>query len=227
MATIASFGVPQMTGGSTDAPILMPKLSYRFRVTMINFGGTPNQKQSSTFTSQVVSVSRPNLTHEEITVDVYNSKIYLAGKHTWDPLSLVLKDDIEGNVDKFIASQLQRQLNHAEQSAATSGGQSQCAMLIDALDGGNDLGGRAAAPLVLDSWSLAGCFIQNVQYGENNYSASEVTNITLSIRYDNADHVVNPGLNQGNTFVQGELSKLNAGARGSNDAASVNAPGGF
>ena len=103
MATIKSFGVPQMTGGSTDSPILMPKLSYRFRVTMINFGGNPNQKQSSTFTSQVVSVTRPNLTHEEITVDVYNSKIYLAGKHTWDPLTLVLKDDVEGNVDKFIA----------------------------------------------------------------------------------------------------------------------------
>ena len=46
-------------------------------------------------------------------------------------------------------------------------------------------------PIVLDSWTLAGCFLQNVQYGENNYSTSDVVNITMQIRYDNADHVVN------------------------------------
>ena len=184
MATVSAFGVPQYGNGSTDSPILMPKLAYRFRVTMFGFGNN-DRPQQSTFSSQVVSVSRPNLTHDEVVVDVYNSRIHLAGKHTWDPIQIVLRDDINGNVDKFVASQLQKQLNHGAQSAAVSGGEYKFAMLIEQLDGGNQ-----GIEVALDTWSLAGCFITNAQYGENNYADSAVTQITLSIRYDNADHDV-------------------------------------
>jgi len=189
MATVINFGVPQLSGGGSDSPILMPKLAYRFRVTLLNFGGLA---ATSTLTSQVVSVTKPNLTHEEITVDVYNSKIYLAGKHTWDPITLVVKDDISGAVDRAIAAQLQRQLNHAAQSAPVAGANYKFAMRIEALDGGNNVNiNQGDVPVVLDEWDLAGCFLQNVQYGENNYATSDVVNITMQIRYDNADHFVN------------------------------------
>ena len=63
-------------------------------------------------------------------------------------------------------------------------------MLIEALDGGNNVNLAGDPAIVLDSWTLAGCFLQNVQYGENNYSTSDVVNITMQIRYDNADHEV-------------------------------------
>jgi hypothetical protein len=188
MATIINFGVPQLSGGGSDSPILMPKLVYRFRVTLFNFGGAA---ATSTLTSQVVSVTKPNLTHDEITVDVYNSKIFLAGKHTWDPITLTVKDDISGNVDRNIAAQLQRQLNHAAQSAPVAGANYKFAMRIEALDGGNNVNQQGDTPIVLDQWDLAGCFLQNVQYGENNYATSDVVNITMQIRYDNADHTVN------------------------------------
>lgn len=188
MATVQNFGVPQLSAGSNDSPLLMPKLAYRFRVTLLNFGGLA---ATNTLTSQVVSVTKPNLTHEEITVDVYNSKIYLAGKHTWDPITLTVKDDITGNVDRAIAAQLQRQLNHTAQSAPVAGGNYKFAMKIEALDGGNNVNVSGDTPIVLDEWTLAGCFIQNVQYGENNYATSDVVNITMQIRYDNADHRVN------------------------------------
>ena len=189
MATVSAFGVPQYDGSNSDSPILMPKLAYRFRVTMFGFGNNISQLQS-TFSSQVVSVSRPNLTHDEVVVDVYNSRIHLAGKHTWDPIQIVLRDDILGNVDKFVASQLQKQLNHASQSAAVSGGNYKFSMTIEQLDGSNNLLGGGTPVTGLDTWSLTGCFITNVQYGENNYADSAVTQITMSIRYDNADHSV-------------------------------------
>jgi hypothetical protein len=189
MATVKAFGVPQLNDSGLNSPILMPKLAYRFRVTMFGFGSN-NSIQQSTFSSQIVSVSRPNLTHDEVVVDVYNSRIHLAGKHTWDPIQLVVRDDINGNIDKFIASQLQKQLNHASQSAAASGGNYKFSMLIDQLDGSNSAGNPGSTVAALDSWSLAGCFITNVQYGENNYADSAVTQITLQIRYDNADHIV-------------------------------------
>jgi len=174
MASLTQFGVP-IEGGTTS--ILMPKLQYRFRVNMLDFGRNSATRE---FTQNVISVTRPNLTHEEITLDAYNSKAYIAGKHTWDPITITLRDDINGNVNKAIAEQLQIQLNHGTQGAPASGGDYKFGVTIEQLDGSDQA-------TVIETWSLNGCFIQNVQYGENNYATSDVMQITLSIRFDNAD----------------------------------------
>ena len=42
----------------------------------------------------------------------YNSKVYMAGKHTWQPIQCVVRDDVDGNVIKAIGSQLQNQIDH-------------------------------------------------------------------------------------------------------------------
>jgi hypothetical protein len=173
MASLTKFGVP--VEGS--ASILMPKLQYRFRVNMVGFGNNGSTRE---FTQNVVSVTRPNLTHEEITLDAYNSKAYIAGKHTWDPITITLRDDLNGNVNKAIAEQLQRQLSHGTQSAPAAAGTYKFGIQIEQLDGSD-------TPTVVETWTLAGCFVQNVQYGENNYATSDVMQITLSIRFDNAD----------------------------------------
>jgi hypothetical protein len=173
MADLTQFGIPTDTGTS----IVMPKLQYRFRVKMISFG---TNASSNDFTQNVISVTRPSLTHDEITIDAYNSRAYIAGKHTWEPITLTLRDDINNNVNKHIASQLQKQLNHGLQSAPASASQYKFGILVEQLDG-------AQPALVVESWSFNGCFIQNVNYGENNYATSDVMQITLQIRYDNAD----------------------------------------
>ena len=63
MANLTKFGVP-IGGASSTTPLLMPKLQYRFRVTFKQLGG---QATADTVTHQVVSVTRPTLTHEEVT----------------------------------------------------------------------------------------------------------------------------------------------------------------
>jgi len=171
------FNVP---GGSSGA-LVQPKLGYRFRVVLNNFG---NGADTLELTSQVVSVTRPSVTHDDITVDVYNSRIFLAGKHTWDPITITVKDDVTGKVATAIAKQLERQLDHASQAGATSGQGYKFGLRIENLDGGN--GGE----VVLDGWHLGGAYIQNVNYGENNYSSSDPLNITIAIKYDNANHIV-------------------------------------
>ena len=80
MAVITTLGVPDNAGNTTT---IMPKLQYRFRVTFIGDGF------SATPTRSVISVSRPGLTHDEVLIDAYNSRINLAGKHTWDPITSV------------------------------------------------------------------------------------------------------------------------------------------
>jgi len=175
MANLQKFNVP---GGETGI-LVQPKLAYRFRVVLNNFG----RNASLQLTSQIVSVTRPSLTHEDITIDVYNSRIFLAGKHTWDPITITVRDDVTGEVVNAIAAQLQLQVDHTNQASATSGQGYKFGMSIDNLDGSD--GGEP-----LDSWQLVGCYIQNVNYGENNYSTSDPLQITMAIKYDNADHKV-------------------------------------
>lgn len=179
MAVISNYGVP--VEGESGAT-LMPKLGYRFRVQFQNLGG----KSGTKGTRNVVSAGRPSVTHEEVTVDAYNSRIYLAGKHTWDPIQIVFRDDVDNEVIKLLGAQLNRQVNHADQSSAFVGANYKFGMTIETLDGSYD----DTEGAVLDKWELAGCFITNIQYGELNYANSDVVQVTVSIKFDNASHEV-------------------------------------
>ena len=165
-------------GGSAGV-LVQPKLSYRFRVLLNEFGSGENLE----LTSQVVSASRPSLTHDDVIVDVYNSRINLAGKHTWDAITLTVRDDVTGLVTRAIAAQMQKQVDHANQSSTKAGGGYKFGMAIQNLDG-------SQPAEVLDAWQLVGCYIQNVNYGENNYATSDPLQITIAIKYDNANHVI-------------------------------------
>jgi len=192
------FNVP----GGEQGVLVQPKLAYRFRVTFNTFGNGENLQ----LTSQVISASRPSLTHDDIVVDVYNSRINLAGKHTWDPITVTVRDDVTGKVAKTIAAQLQKQVDHSSQSATKSGSGYKFDMWIENLDGTSD------NPEVLDGWHLGGCYIQNVNYGENNYATSDPLQITIAIKYDNANH----------HDVGGTAEMLNGGLGEASDPASLN-----
>jgi len=180
MALITNFGVPTESSQGTT---LMPKLQYRFRVTFSNMGGTGATDE---VTQNVISAGRPNLTHEEVVVDSYNSKMYLAGKHTWDPLTIVFRDDMKSNVIKKLGAQLNKQVDHGDQGSAISGSAYKFGVKIETLDGANG----TVKPATFDAWELQGCFITNVQYGDLNYADSSMVQVTLSVRYDNAIHTI-------------------------------------
>ena len=100
ISTLSKLTVPlDSSASASNQGLLMPKLQYRFRVTLENFGrSTPTTE----LTKQVVDVTRPNVSFETITVDVYNSKVFLAGKHTWEPITLNLREDVSNNVQKLV-----------------------------------------------------------------------------------------------------------------------------
>jgi hypothetical protein len=181
MAVVTNFGVP--TGTAANGTTLMPKLQYRFRVNFLKLG---TAEQKTEVTQNVISSSRPNLTHEEVVVDSYNSKMYLAGKHTWEPVTIVFRDDMNSNVIKQLGYQLNKQVDHADQSSAKSGLSYKFITEIETLDGGNGANG----PEVFDKWELQGCFISNVQYGDLNYADSNMVQVTLMIRFDHAQHLI-------------------------------------
>ena len=181
ISTLSKITVPLATGDSaSNQGLLMPKLQYRFRVSLENFGVTT---PTTELTKQVVEVARPNVSFEQMTIDVYNSRVYLAGKHTWEPISLVLREDVNNNVQKLVGEQLQKQFDFYEQSSAASGQDYKFITRIEILDGGNG----ANVPNVLETFELYGCYLESANYNTLAYSAStEPVSVNLSIRYDNA-----------------------------------------
>jgi len=180
ISTLTKFTVPlDSNQSSASQSLLMPKLQYRFRVTLQNFGiSTPTTE----LTKQVMDVTRPTVNFEEITLDLYNSKVYLAGKPAWEAITLNLREDVNGNVQRLVGEQLQKQFDFYEQSSAASGIDYKFTTVIEILDGGNG----ANTPNVLETFELLGCFVQNANYNGLNYAENTPVNITLSIRFDNA-----------------------------------------
>ena len=159
--------------------LLMPKLKYRFRAIFENFGvSTPRTEM----TQQIMDFTRPSVSFDPIDIDIYNSRVRLAGKHTWDDINVNLRDDASGAVTKLVGEQLQRQLDFMEQSSASSGSDYKFTTKLEILDGGNG----ANEPNVLETWEIYGCYLSNVNYGDMNYSSSEPATVSLTLRYDNA-----------------------------------------
>jgi hypothetical protein len=159
--------------------LLMPKLQYRFRVNFLNFGASSSSVE---LTKQVIDCSRPNVTFAEITVPIYNSTLYLAGKHTWNPMTVNVRDDASGTVSRLVGQQLQKQMDFVEQASAATGQDYKFQTNIEILDGGNG----ASAPTVLETWELYGCFLQTANYNTLNYGTNEAVTIAMTLRFDNA-----------------------------------------
>ena len=180
ISTLSKLTVPlDSSQSASNQGLLMPKLQYRFRVSLENFGvSTPTTE----LTKQVVDITRPNLSFETTTIDVYNSKVYLAGKHTWEAVTLTLREDVSNNVQKLVGEQLQKQFDFFEQSAAASGSDYKFVTRIEITDGANG----ANAVTVLETFELYGCYIDSANYNQLAYGTSDPVTVTLSLRYDNA-----------------------------------------
>lgn len=193
VSSLTKFTVPLATDQSASAQgLLMPKLSFRFRVTFEGFGVSSNRVE---LTKQIESFGRPTVTFGDVVIDVYNSKVKLAGKPEWQDVQVVLRDDAPGNVTKLVGEQVQKQFDFMEQSSAASGIDYKFITRCEILDGGNGVN----EPTVLETWELYGCYIQSAAYGEMNYTSNDPVKITLTLKFDNA--VQTPGGVGIGTFV--------------------------
>jgi hypothetical protein len=177
ITSLNNIGIPTTNAAGSTQVLLMPKLKYRFRVTLLGFGVAA----ATELTKQVQDVTRPKVTFEEMALDVYNSKVKLAGRHTLENVTLTLRDDASGQVQKLVGQQIQKQFDFMEQASARSGIDYKFTMRIEVLDGGNG----ALVPSTLETFELYGCFVQNADYGDANYSTNEHMTVALTIAYDN------------------------------------------
>lgn len=170
---------PGSDGSLNSQGLLMPKLQYRFRILFDNFGVS---QPTTELTKQVIDFKRPSIGFGEIPIEIYNSRYYLAGKPTWESISVNLRDDASGQVSKLVGEQIQKQFDFSEQASAAAGIDYKFQLRCDILDGGNGI----FAPTVLECWELYGCYVVSADYGPLNYGASEPVTIALTLRFDNA-----------------------------------------
>jgi len=185
MANLAKFGIP-LDGSKLG--ILHPKQKYRFRVVWKNFGENNGLRE---MTANVMTCTRPKVTYDEVKLDSYNSVAWIQGKHSFEAIEIELRDDITNSVISSVGAQVQKQMNHFEQTSAVAGINYKFAMEIHSLDGTDNE--------QLESWDLDGCFLTNVSYGDGDYASGDPQTVKLTIRYDNATNVSGPNTNQGTT----------------------------
>lgn len=176
MAILTDMGV-----NGTGTEILQPYLKNRFRVEFLGL------ESNEYLTMQVVTADRPKLSFEEVTLDRYNSRAYIAGKHTFETVNVTFECDVGGKVMEAIQSQLEHQQRLIGMGSAPlmpanrAGGRYKFTTNIKQLDGGNT---------VYELWMLEGCWFQNVDWGDLDYAASETIKAVATIRYDHARQLV-------------------------------------
>ncbi len=203
MATIDDIGIPGVGSG-----ILQPKIKNRWRVTFSNMGGGVDAQPLSL---QCITVTRPTLSFEEIQLDRYNSRAWVAGKHTFEAITVSFEDDVTGTASRVVQDQLQGQqwLIGAEGQWLAARGEGSLYKFVTTLD---QLDGNEQ---VIEEWIIEGCFIQNVAYGDLDYAASEVVTIELTIRYDHARQILG-GYTEGPDFDGGTRQGVATGGPGQN-----------
>lgn len=195
MSTINDIGIPGVGSG-----ILQPKKKNLWRVTFANMGGGADSQPLS---MQAVQVTRPKLTHEKIELRRYNSVSLIAGKHSWDPMTLTVQDDVTGTAAAVIQAQEQKQqwLIGAEGqwlAAAGEGSLYKYVTYLDLMDGNDQ---------VIEKWTVEGCWIEIADYGELDYMSSDPVTITLTVSFDHARQNIG-GYSQGLGIATGGAGRV-------------------
>lgn len=180
VSSLNKFTVPLSTNQSASSQgLLMPKLKFRFRVTLENFGIS---QPTTELTKQVMDFTRPQVAFNQIEIPIYNSRVYLAGRPEWQASTVQFRDDAGGQVAKLVGEQVQKQFDFMEQSGAAAGIDYKFITRCEILDGGNG----ANEATVLETWEMYGCYLQDINYNNVDYSTNDPVTITAQIRYDNA-----------------------------------------
>lgn len=179
MGTLSQSGISGIGNG-----VLHPKAKNKWRVIFVGLGGAlgSNSGVPNDLSLQVITATRPSLTYEEVQQDRYNTRVFVAGKHNFEPCTMTIEDDITNRASNAVQTQLETQQRLVGATGpwlnteATATGY-KFGMMLEMLDGNE---------AVTESWKYEGCFFSAVDWGDVDYSTGEKMLITLTIRYDHA-----------------------------------------
>jgi hypothetical protein len=122
----------------------------------------------------IKTTARPQMTFEEITMDFINHRRYLAGKHTFNDLSVTLYDPIA-------PSGAQQVMEWIRLNFEAVSGRSGYADFYK-----RDIQLKLLDPVgtVVELWDIKGAWCKDINFGDLDYTNNDATDITMTIRYD-------------------------------------------
>lgn len=121
------------------------------------------------------SASRPSITIGETEIPYINSRRYIAGKHSFDNLSVSLHDPIAPSAAQQVMEWIR---THSESVSGRAG-------YADFYKRDIQLKMLDPVGTVVELWDIKGAFITQANFGDLDYSAEEPTDIQLTLRFDN------------------------------------------
>lgn len=124
----------------------------------------------------VQSAQRPSIEGARKEIDYINTKRYVAGKYSWATMDVVFNDPIVPSGAQKVIEWFRQ---HHEFSTGVSGYKSDYKRPVTLKLLGPD-------GTFVERWKLVGAFIQSAQFGDLNYGADDLVNITVTISFDYA-----------------------------------------
>lgn len=122
------------------------------------------------------TAARPSLTFDETVIDYINTKRYVAGKQTWNPLSITLHDPIAPSAAQAV-------MDWVRICYEPLTGRMGYASFYK-----KDITLKVLDPqgTVVELWDIYGAWIQDSNWGDLDYASSDNVEIACTLRFDNA-----------------------------------------
>lgn len=148
--------------------IFEPKQNFRFKMQI--------SKIPSAITT-VHSTDFPTVDNSETTVEQFNYQFYVKGKTKWNEITINIYDPIAPNLAKELYAW--HTLGHHDPTRRVD----QYATVAYATVFLFDLDPMG---IPVNGWHLMECYAKSIDWGKGDWSAEEVKDITLTLRYNGA-----------------------------------------
>lgn len=121
---------------------------------------------------QVQKFKRPSMKINNVEIDFMNEKNYVAGRYTWDSMSVTFLDPIGPSTSQILMEWVRL---HAESLTGRMGYAAgyKKNVLLKSLD---------PTGIEVEKWFLEQCMITGINFGDNSYEDDALTTITLELQ---------------------------------------------
>jgi len=127
----------------------------------------------------VSTAERPKLKIDETEIQYLNGSTWVAGRAVWEPITVVLRDPIGPSATQATIEWVRLCYESVTNRSGYATGYKRNVDL-EMLD---------PTGVPVQRWVLQGTWISNADYGNLDYSSSDIADITLNLRFDRAINV--------------------------------------
>lgn len=124
----------------------------------------------------VQTASRPTVNINETEIPFMNVSTYVAGRSTWDTLGITFIDPIGPSATQKVIQWVRQCIEHStgRMGYATNYKKNFVLKMLD------------PAGETVEKWLIEGAFITSANFGSLDYSADDLANVEITVRFDRA-----------------------------------------